>query len=131
MRLNLDCVRDLLLTLEEHLIIDNEKNIHLLYLDDVQKMELMKRHTCSDIVYCSLKLIEAGLVVASVYKNREYVGDILFETLTYQGHIYLDSIRNKDIWEKAKIKIKKIGELSSLKIVSAVAEKLLIQSLGL
>ena len=131
MKLNLDCVRDLLLTLEERLVLDDSLTFHFLRLHEVQECEPMNTYSRRDIVYCSLKLVEAGYVDAKLEKNRTFVRDITYMHLTYNGHVFLDGARCKDVWEQVKNSLAKAGGVSGLRIVASLAEKILFRHLGL
>lgn len=105
MKLNYDCIRDLLLCLEENLelsenVIRNEIECKYVTLNTV--CSLMPDYSKSDIVYTALKLNEAEFITAEIDDNNSSVHAIRFESITYNGHQYLDSIRNSKIWEEVK-----------------------------
>ena len=73
MKLNYDCVRELLLTLEENLVMDDSLSFPSLTLKQV--CEKMPDFSRADIAYASTKLLEAK---------------------------YLDSIRDSKLWSTVK-----------------------------
>lgn len=51
--------------------------------------------------------------------------------LTWEGHNFLDSVRDDDIWSKTKERISKVGGSISIDMLKTVATAFLTQSLGL
>ena len=51
MTLDLNCVRDTLLTLEEWLVLDDNLDFHRLGLDDICRSSEMLKHSKSSIAY--------------------------------------------------------------------------------
>ena len=59
MTLDLNCVRDTLLTLEEWLVLDDNLDFHRLGLDDICRSSEMLKHSKSSIAYTLVLLDEA------------------------------------------------------------------------
>lgn len=121
MKLNHDCVRDLMIYFEENLDYNNDVYVNTLPSENYSKDEL---------VYTTEKLNEAGYIKC-VCKN--YVGEktplIIVNAITYDGHAFLDNVRDNKIWSKTK------GILSSLKsasieIVSETAAKVISNTIN-
>lgn len=122
LKLNSDCVRDLLLYLEENLNFNNMVTINTLKLSN---------YSSDDLIYTSQKLIEADFIECTISKviNSRYP-IIKVKSITYNGHQFLDSIRDNSIWKDAKNKASKLASVS-LPILQQLAASLIKSSLGL
>ncbi|PDZ06296.1 hypothetical protein CON03_08555 [Bacillus cereus] len=123
MKLNHDCVRDLLLTVEES---DRNELLSLHFLLDKNKLQ---SYSEDDIVYTIQRLIEAGYINADTQTYFEGQ-DAIISSITWNGHQFLDNIRDKSIWEKTKEKASVVGGVS-LPILSELAKSYLAEKLGL
>ncbi|MBO4815423.1 MAG: DUF2513 domain-containing protein [Clostridia bacterium] len=122
MKLNQDCVRDLLLYLEENLNYNNEVRLNQLNLKDYSR---------EDLLYTAQKLIEADYI--NCVTSRHYTNNlpfILVKSITFKGHEFLDTIRDKTIWENTKSKASKFTSIS-LPIIQQLATSLIKSQLGL
>ena len=66
-------------------------------------------------------MTDAGLLYADVGGSTDQGYAILIFGLTWQGHDFLESIRNDTIWNKVKGKIKAAGAGMTLEIVKELA----------
>lgn len=118
MKLNPDCVRDVLLYLEEHLEYSSETetstrikriNWSSLYDDD----KLLLKYETNDIKYTIQKLFEAKYIDASISTGKEK-GWLLCQIIdiTWEGHEFLNKVRGQTIWEATKKQASKMGGLS-------------------
>ncbi|PFE42468.1 hypothetical protein CN317_23895 [Bacillus cereus] len=123
MKLNHDCVRDLLLTVEES---DRNELLSLHFLLDKNKLQ---SYSEDDIFYTIQRLIEAGYINADTQTYFEGQ-DAIISSITWNGHQFLDNIRDKSIWEKTKEKASVVGGVS-LPILSELAKSYLAEKLGL
>lgn len=91
MRLNHDCIRDIMLYIETQIntthdtvglnqLVDNFQN----YTEDV-------------LIYHINQLVNAGFIQKPMYGGGK---PLLIPTFTWKGHEYLDNIRDKSAWEK-------------------------------
>lgn len=122
MKLSHDCIRDLMLYLEQNLGYNDELEINNLQLKDYLTDELM---------YTTKKLSEADFLICdnSIEIDDEYP-IMLVNSITYKGHQFLDSIRDDKIWQNTKKAISKLTS-ASLPIIQEVASSLIKSSLGL
>lgn len=106
MRLNPDCVRDILLTVE-----NNDFGVHM-SLDKL--CEKLPNYSREEIHYCCLKLDEGGfLEVISLPMMRQTMPDIkTIKDLTFEGHEFLADIRSDNAWNKTKSIAKQVGSFS-------------------
>lgn len=119
MRLNYDWVRSFLLMIEKSNDISGA-NVAVVndFLDET------KDATRNDVAYMVKNLTEAGFINGSIKwaDNQPYI--IFPGNLTFQGHEYLDSIRDPKIWKTVKSLTSHL-ESVSLKIVSDTASSVI------
>ncbi len=127
MKLNIDCVRDVLLELESFPMgscsIESFENS-------------ISKYGRDDVTYTLMKLIEARYINAKY--QRSITGDIRFMDfydMTFQGHEFLEKIRSDTVWnQKLKPVFTAIGSMS-LEAISSVANSaitsLVLTKLGL
>lgn len=117
MKLNMDIVRSLLLQIEEETTLD-----HTILFE--------KSETNSDTFYALLKLKEAGYINSIDTNAWGGIVQVEVKSLTYEGHKFLDTIRDPKIYRETKNTVKKFGSVS-LDIFSKVAAQILKDQLGI
>ncbi|AMW99238.1 DUF2513 domain-containing protein [Rummeliibacillus stabekisii] len=96
MKLNHDCVRDLLMAVEE---LPNITMLYsLVYLSENGHLKNCD-YSLDDLAYTASRLREANYLHASPNQSADYY---YVKNLTYDGHLFLDSIRDPLIWKKTK-----------------------------
>lgn len=123
MKLNYDCVRDVMLYLEENLIFGNpirDTNINLNY--DIK-----------EIRYSLLKLHEINYLDGSVskYMNGDY--SVITTDITFYGHKFIGEIQSDTIWDKTKSVSKDLGiqTINGItQIAGSVISGLILSKLG-
>lgn len=130
MTLNYDCIRDVLLYLENTLeYTDNQIAMkhNRLTIDTVTND--MASYTKEDVQYTIEKLFEARYIrlVNVSYDKDGYITHCYIDDISWDGFNFLNNIREKSIWEATKTGAKKIGAMSisaismiSFEIVKAV-----------
>lgn len=88
MKLNHDLVRDLMLCIEEN----TNSTIRFLFIEELTKK--LPTYTEDELKYHYFQLFDAGYISSA---NNFQCGK-----LTYEGHKYLDNIRDKSAWDKLK-----------------------------
>lgn len=121
MKLNHDCIRDLLIYLEENLDYKDKIIINSLKLNNYSKEELM---------YTADRLYEANYINVNICWNMDSTHIIVVTSISYQGHQFLDTIRDDNIWKETKIKASKFASIS-LPILQELATSFLKIKLGL
>lgn len=113
MKLNPDCIRDVLLYLESELEIDLEKS----NFTKVDLKQLKEHFSCiyteEDIWYTVYNLKEVYFISGKINdagKNKMMFCEI--ENITWNGHQFLNTIRTTSIWEATKKGATKLGTLS-------------------
>lgn len=123
MKLNHDCVRDLMLFAEETLNMSN-----FIRCSGLQ----FNKYTNDELIYTASKLIEAGYIEGKFNKYSER--DAIITSITWSGHEFLDTIRDEGVWKTTKEKLNKFSSVP-IKIISTVASQILTnlinQQLGL
>lgn len=121
MKLNKDCIRDLLLYLENTLNYNSKITINNLSLASYSVEELM---------YTADRLIEAEYINANICWNTTSTHVIVVNSISYQGHQFLDTIRDNIIWKETKSKSSKLASVS-LPILQEIASSFIKLKLGL
>lgn len=133
MKLDMDCVRDILLCVEDNtdlrsfcIFVDTELSDKLARsgMETTEKRkyqeDLLICYTNNELIYHVRYCVEAGLIVRvtrTSYGNQVY----LISDLTPKGHEFLANIRSKDNWEKTKSIGAKIGTFG-LEMVNKISE---------
>jgi hypothetical protein len=96
MKRDMNLVRDLLLGIERDPQFNGTK-----MLSPTEPKELgITGHTMDEVSYHLAMLIEAGFVAGKSSGIRIGVNIPVISKLTWQGHEFLDDIRDPDIWTK-------------------------------
>ena len=106
MKLNSDCVRDILLMVEDicdfHTVAE--------YSIDAERHKKLRKYSHEEIIYHIKQSVQAGLI-----DNAEYYDDgacIVINDLTPAGHDFLANIRQDNVWNGIKSIAKKVGSTS-------------------
>lgn len=119
MKLNHDCIRAVLLDIEDNVTLSKRITIN-----QFLKFKHSSKFTIQDITYSLVKLEEVGYIDAAFKKLLEdgtyYYSKI--GNLTYIGHEFLDNIRDPEIWKKTKEAASKVGKFSITTLASYAVE---------
>lgn len=111
MVLNKECVRDILLLCEKSLKLDDNGEMNSLSSQDLSVS--LPKYKLAEIKYTVLKLEEAGLVNATIISPDGFlVMDFRLCDISYDGHEFIESIRNDNNWGKVKALASKVGSYS-------------------
>lgn len=134
MKLNHDCIRDVMIYIEDNCIYEDDdrgnRSIHSrVFYEITHDEKLSSRYTEDEIRYVIAQLYFEDMVVATM--TPETLNFIRFEvdSLTFKGHEFLDNIKDDTIWKKTK---KFVGEHltnTSFTIIANVASKLVTETL--
>lgn len=122
MKLNYDCVRSVLLTVEKSKTIDEELNLNPLTVETI--FEQLTKYEDNEILYTIEKLKEASYINATVSFAAGHFIDGTVSSITYSGHEYLDNIREPEVWRKVKAMLKNAGAIT-LPFISQAAQMLI------
>lgn len=130
MTLNYDCIRDVLLYLEDTLeYTDNPVAMTHKRLTINNVANALSSYSKEDIQYTIEKLYEARYIriVDVSTDSQRYMINGYIDDITWEGYNFLNNIREKSIWEATKEGAKKVGAMSisaismiSFEIVKAV-----------
>lgn len=119
MKLDPDCVRDVLLYLESNLEYVERHDLGLehneITFNTITNAILQKHDYGKDSVnYAIEKLLEAGFITSNkqVYGNNKAILSAPISDITWNGHQFLNNIRKQSIWDATKSGAKKIGATS-------------------
>ena len=119
MKRDMDLIRQMLLALEAH--------PHGFAPDKIE----IDGYTQEEIGYHAYLLGQAGLAeVVNITCNESDSPEALVRKLTWAGHEFLDSAREKETWNQAKDLINKIGG-ATMQIWVAVLTKIIEKKLNL
>ncbi len=121
MRLNPDCIRDVLLAIEDVKFIDPDLKLRYTNLHILAETESLSGYPKEDIAYTLLKLSEGNLIIAKPTYADGKVYRLHIDGMTFSGHQYLDKIRDPERWKKVKTIGGKVGDFS-LAAIGKIAE---------
>lgn len=111
MELNKECVRDVLLYSEKMLKMNDDGTMN--YLTSSAFKIALSMYNLSEIKYTVLKLKEAGFLDVTITNADAFlVLDFRIYDITYDGHEFLDTIRDNDNWKKVKNIACNVGSFS-------------------
>lgn len=125
LELNHDCVRDLLLAVEKH----TKLNEHLEH-DNILSLPEVKVYDDNIVIYTAQKLNEAGYINGNFDFYYDDNVHIVISSLTYNGHTFLDTIRDDVVWRETKKNASKFSSVS-LPILLDIGASYLKSKLGL
>lgn len=118
----MDLVRELLLRIEADPRLDGS---HRILFQDVDEMGLSGR-SYNEVAYHLRLLVEEKYVDGSAQVS----GMPIVSRLTWQGHEFLDNIRDNGVWHKTKDRLSGLPSVA-LAIVSEIAKAEVKKRLGL
>jgi len=124
MKLNHECVRDLLL------LIENTETLNFFQLSQIYKGDFSEKYTFETAYYTATLLADGGFLDI---KCMTSVGmrDIAIYKITWNGHQFLDNVRDDRVWsESTSVALEKVTSVS-LNILSTLASKIIANQLGL
>ena len=130
MKRDFDLIRDVLLYVEDSYgFIGNNQSAPLADASLYKAMS-EKEYPNDSVSYNINLMIKAELLEAEYWKTggnncRAILG------ITWEGHEYLDSVRDAKIWKKIKEKLVVNSGSVSLTIVKKISEKLVLSAIGM
>lgn len=124
MKLDFDCIRDVLLTIESKTEITERFEYACVKLNEV--ISELPQYSPQDIFYTAQKLEEAKLI--TIYREsgmRRAPNDFAISDITYEGHQYLNSVRDNSVWSKVKASAKSL----TIPVVTKIAENILLANI--
>lgn len=127
MKLNHDCIRSILLFLEDFkYIVPNEEGIPSFRSVQIEQIyEAFPNHSKEDIFYSISNLGQAGFIEHSVTYLDGAVYYCSISYITFAGHQYLESIKNETIWNRIKSTLSERSLGMSFDLIQTVASSLI------
>ena len=126
MKLNYDCVRDVLLTCEKAPTLSPDLEFEYLWLKDFKNA--LPDYSVEDIVYTLILLDEAGYIDCLCIDSDTQIMNMRIHRLTYTGHEFLETIRPEKLWKKTLGILSKVGSVT-LPLISDTATNLLTSAI--
>lgn len=127
MKLNHECVRSLLIYLEENLETKGNGLPEGLKLGHITDEEGLSEYSEEDIYYAASKLVESKFIIPA---NKEVAPKVMIiKEISWFGHDYLDSIRDSKVWTEVKEKTKSFSSVA-FEVVKSVAVEVTKQMIG-
>lgn len=124
MKLNHDCIRELMLYIEENLEFGEMIDMSIITISDFSE---------EDTIYSAVKLHEAGYLSGDVVQTLGGEYRAMIRGITWEGHKFLDTIRDNQVWSHTKTVLSKVSSASisfTSSVASQVLTNLISQSLG-
>lgn len=121
MKLNPDCMRDILFYLEEYLSISEE-----LEFEEISMYDLAQHldYPIQEIANTLVILDETGYIISVRNDNDDRIADLDVYRITCDGYQFIETIRPEPVWEKVKSTGKHIGSFS-IDVITRVATTVL------
>ncbi|MFT8848999.1 MAG: DUF2513 domain-containing protein [Leuconostoc pseudomesenteroides] len=119
MKLNNDCVRSVLIFIEDKYTINNN-----LMMDDFFKGKELIDYSPDEIIYTLKKLDEAGYINIKFTYASNSLYFLSCWGITWDGHRFLDTIRDTKVWRETKSIASKFASVP-LNMMSEIAAKVL------
>lgn len=145
MKLDPDCVRDLMLFCEEHTYIKTEEigrctaaRYHVLYVDSMRLVPPLNKYDAGSLIYHVIQLSESGYLATDFHfdpvENFRHNALPAIYYVTPKGHEFIASIVGKAQWDNISKILRSLGSVSltvietvSKGIASAAIEQILAQ----
>ena len=109
MRINADCVRVVILTIENNLGLGETMRLH-----GLMKYPLVQSFKQDDIEYSLHQLTAEKMIECKITKYLNGDFDYIIKDVTPEGHKLCDSFRNDSLWEKIRPHLTDISTISGL-----------------
>lgn len=130
MKINEECVRDILLYLSVNLTLDLKDNKN--YYNQISVLELMNdlsdEFTKEDIVYSVNILYQAGYINGiNLDQKNISLSRLKIIDVTNRGHIFCQNVESSTVWEKTKKIISQVGN-HTLGFIESVAHDIAVET---
>jgi len=118
MKLNHDCIRDVLLYIIDNIqyttVKHNQKRkMTIVSLKELQSYEWEQKYSVDDVEYSVYQLWKMQFISGDINSNSSGVLSMCFiKEVTPEGHTFADNIKDKKSWETAKEKALAVGGVS-------------------
>lgn len=113
MKLDIDCLRDILLTVEENTGYNEYMTVSEMSIN----YDLLKKYDGNKVMYHIIQSAKANLIDA---EQVDLAGNIMIKDLTPYGHKFIANIRENSNWNKVKKIANEVGT-TSLEAIMQIA----------
>nr|WP_305040311.1 DUF2513 domain-containing protein [Enterococcus faecium] len=121
MKLNQDCVRDILLLIEDEISFGS-----FLRLEFFLASEKLSKYDSETIKYTLAKLDETEFLKSNTRWVNNDLASFSTGMITWKGHKFLDTIRDEKVWSNTKSIISKFSSVS-ISMVESIASNVITQ----
>jgi len=131
MRLNLDCIREVLIWLQDNqqmqtcAIFGKGLTGRVETITSTSIPHRIEGYSAEDILYSIHQMIHGGLLMA---RDLGDGGTYMIEDISPHGHEFLENIRNTDNWETTKKQATQVGSFS-LSVLANIAANLITKAI--
>lgn len=119
MKLNHDCVRSVMLFIE-----NKYKFGTFLLLDDFLNAKELSKYNPEEIKYTLAKLSETNYLHDKINWNNNEIAEYYTGALTWDGHKFLDTIRDNEVWSKTKQITSRFASVS-ISMIESIASQVI------
>lgn len=141
MKLNVDCIRDLLLIIEEEQTmqkidlsllggtgISNTGSVQPMYSSYFLSHEKLKSYSPDDIFYSIKQMGEDGLLNVEILRQSGTPQIYSIVDITPYGHEFIANLRSSSVWEKVKSALKTVSG-ASIPVIAKLATETMLKQL--
>ena len=121
MKLNPDCIRDIMFYLEEHLSISSELEIEEV---SVYTLEKALSYPIQELANTLFALDDAGFIEINYDFGSNRIDILNVSRITYGGYQFIESVRPEPVWNKVKSVGRHVGSFS-MNTITQVATSVL------
>ncbi len=111
MKLNPECIRMVLLTIENELTLDDNFKPKRYYTDDLLQSKALSEFNNKDIIYSLIQLSKNGYIdIHDIGADQRFIARII--DITPLGHEFINHIRPKSVWDNIMDISKKTSNFS-------------------
>ena len=118
MKLNIDCIREILFYLEENLSISD--TLEFLSIDLQEISSALTSYSTNELVNTLIVLDEADYIKIDIFYADDHIDFLSVSRITFTGYQFIENIRSDTIWKKVKTIGTNVGSFS-LNTVSQIA----------
>lgn len=126
MKLNPECIRDIMFYLEENLTMNSDLEINEISVFDLPEK---LNYSIEEIANTLLVLDDANFIVCYRNNGNDAIVALDIYRITYTGYQFLENIRPDSVWKKVQTISGNIGSFS-LNVISQIATSVLTQMIN-
>jgi len=97
MKLDRDCVRDILLAIEEHQGLNEQT-----FVSKFVQTHFGDKYSPDQSLYTTIKLFESGFINGRPIKADGGIHEFVIYDLSPDGHAFIENIRDPEVWKATK-----------------------------